>query len=486
MAVKIKFPLNMADGTQTRTIEELREHFDLASVLSYYSNGKLINWLESRYYDEEARKIKALDSASEHFKTELCAILGVNYSDHKEDNVELKDIEKKNERIEMLKKYTDDDTILAALDRVAFSQEDLDKLVGEGVKEIYLLGEQFTISSYEDGITYIGVNKPKFSLSSTYAEDDIVFKNMDTLSYIYAAIESEKGGISAEMVEALTEAAEKGCAEAQYYLGDFYCYGSYIGDYGYYNSESNESFEDYVLGLAADEYERYHDEYERQVKEYYKKAIKWYKMAAEQGNADAQCGLGRCYLRGEGVEEDEEEAKRWYYKGIEQYKLLAEQGDLKTQGKLGDVFNELEDYSEAVKWYRKAAEQGDICAQNMLAEYYEKDKVIEKDENEAKKWFDKTIEEYIASAENGNMEAQLKLGDIYFNGYDVEKNYSEAIKWYRKAAKKGNARAQCILGNCYLYGYGIGKDYVEARKWYQKAAFQGNEEAKDHLDKLLS
>lgn len=42
MAVKIKFPLKMPDGTEARTIEDLRKHFGLKTVLSYYSNGRLV------------------------------------------------------------------------------------------------------------------------------------------------------------------------------------------------------------------------------------------------------------------------------------------------------------------------------------------------------------------------------------------------------------------------------------------------------------
>ena len=53
MAKKIRFPLNM-NGTDVRTIEELREYFDLESVLGYFANGKLVTWLKDRYYDNES------------------------------------------------------------------------------------------------------------------------------------------------------------------------------------------------------------------------------------------------------------------------------------------------------------------------------------------------------------------------------------------------------------------------------------------------
>lgn len=459
MALKIKFPLNMADGSAVRTIEELREHFDLMSVLSYYSNGKLINWLESRYYDEEAQKVKALDSASEHFKMELCAILGVNYSDYKENNVELKDVEKKNERVEILKKYTADDTILEAADRVAFSQEELEKLLVKGVDEIYLLGEQFTIPLDKEGIMYIGVNKPKFSLSGSGIEKDIEFKNMDDLSYIYAKMDLGYY-IPNELSHVLEEEAEKGSLKAQHYLGQFY----------YDEAWRHNSPDDYDCDYSYDQ-------------NLMEKAVKCYRKAAEQGYADAQCKLGACYLSGEGVEEDKEEAKRWYHKGIEQYKLLAKQGDVQTQGKLGDIYDELEDYTEAVKWYKKAAEQGDVYAQGSLAYYYRDGKGVEANGYEAKKWFDKTIKEDIDLAEKGEAEAQFELGRKYsqmrkvtFSKEEKLKDVFgiEAVKWYKKAADQGYQFAQYNLGKCYFCGDGINENKQEGFKWYKKAAEQGH------------
>ncbi len=45
MARKIRFPLRMKNGAEVRTLEELRENFDLESVLGYYTDGKLQTWL---------------------------------------------------------------------------------------------------------------------------------------------------------------------------------------------------------------------------------------------------------------------------------------------------------------------------------------------------------------------------------------------------------------------------------------------------------
>lgn len=134
----VKFPLKMADGVMVRTVEDLREHFDLAAVLSYYENGRLTKWLENGYYDEEAEKVAALDAASGSLVEELCDILGVDHSVYKTAQVDLDNIAKRNQRLEQLKQITADDALLAAVDRVAFSQDDLSELLKKGITEIYL------------------------------------------------------------------------------------------------------------------------------------------------------------------------------------------------------------------------------------------------------------------------------------------------------------------------------------------------------------
>lgn len=105
----VKFPLKMSDGTSVRTIEELREHFDLRAVLDHYSNGKLLKWLEERYYVEEAQKVKALKVSSKNFSQELCEILGVSYLERNDEGLTIDDIIGNNERYEELKKYTVDE-----------------------------------------------------------------------------------------------------------------------------------------------------------------------------------------------------------------------------------------------------------------------------------------------------------------------------------------------------------------------------------------
>ena len=66
------------NGTDVRTIEELRENFDLSSVLGYLTNGKLVTWLEDRYYDNEAMAVRALSTDETDLNQKLMSILGVS------------------------------------------------------------------------------------------------------------------------------------------------------------------------------------------------------------------------------------------------------------------------------------------------------------------------------------------------------------------------------------------------------------------------
>ncbi len=203
----------------------------------------------------------------------------------------------------------------------------------------------------------------------------------------------------------------------------------------------------------------------------HKEAVKWYRNAAEQGHAAAQNRLGVCYYDGEGVKQNFEEAAKWYRKA-------AEQGYAKAQYNLGLCYHSgngvKQDYEEAVKWYRKAVEQGHAMAQNNLGRCYEDGEGITQDYKEAVKWYKK-------AAEQGNARAQCDLAHCLMRGYGLTEDKKEAVKWYRKAAEQDYPFALYQLGNCYYFGDGVAEDKKEAVKWYRKAAEQGNARAQYKL-----
>ena len=64
MAKIIQFPLEMADGAKVRTLEDLKEHYDIASVIKYYKDGRLQRWLKANYEDEIAENLQESEKQS--------------------------------------------------------------------------------------------------------------------------------------------------------------------------------------------------------------------------------------------------------------------------------------------------------------------------------------------------------------------------------------------------------------------------------------
>jgi len=79
MAKKIKFPLVLRDDQRAHTIEELREYFDPERMYGYFRDGKLLTWLEDRYYDDEARQIRELNPDEDGMMKKLCSVLSVEF-----------------------------------------------------------------------------------------------------------------------------------------------------------------------------------------------------------------------------------------------------------------------------------------------------------------------------------------------------------------------------------------------------------------------
>ena len=79
----------------------------------------------------------------------------------------------------------------------------------------------------------------------------------------------------------------------------------------------------------------------------FKKLLK----AAENGNADAQCTVGKCYYYGEGVVEDIQEAVKWL-------KRAAENGSADAQYCASVLYILAKEPLKALGWLIKSAEQG--------------------------------------------------------------------------------------------------------------------------------
>ena len=173
MAKKERFALMMEDGAQVRNIDDLKAHFDVGSVVRDFSSGKLLTWLEDRYYDDEADAIRAINDNDNFLGAKLCKIFGVETPE---------EIERRLQRLNRLKQFTNDEKILSKVDCVAFDQENLADLLDEGVDEIYLCENRFVIPLRMKNKVYIGVGKAVAVIGNKKQKDfaalNIKFKNV--------------------------------------------------------------------------------------------------------------------------------------------------------------------------------------------------------------------------------------------------------------------------------------------------------------------
>lgn len=151
--------------------------------------------------------------------------------------------------------------------------------------------------------------------------------------------------------------------------------------------------------------------------------------------------------------------------------------------RLGVLYDNKENYSEAEKWYLKAIEKGNYNAiSNLAYVYFEKEEYEKaiKYYKEYQKIADNTDNYYwIAAAydelENYKNAKEWFLKSIKFDkdGYSEERlgiiykkegNQKEAEKWYSASLKKGNLWAYDSLAALYI---SMG-DYKTADKWVRK------------------
>ena len=180
MGKKIKFPLEMKDGYKVRTMEELRTHSDPESIIEYFLNGKLKNWLKDRYYQEEVNAIDELEISNDNLIERIYSILHLKKEIN--DNVtEVEKIIRQQDIKSKIKQYTDDEEILNNIDCVATSQEEFESVLEEKRSIAYLLGEKFIIFDNIKNIIIKGINNPEVIVNSEgvidFKERQVYFEN---------------------------------------------------------------------------------------------------------------------------------------------------------------------------------------------------------------------------------------------------------------------------------------------------------------------
>jgi len=160
----------------------------------------------------------------------------------------------------------------------------------------------------------------------------------------------------------------------------------------------------------------------------YKEAIHWYRLAAESGHASSQLNLGIIYMVDhDGMPHDLNRSADWF-------RMAADQGNPKAQYYLGKMYYRgeglPENYELAFEWLSKAAEQKDPMALNHLGILYLRGKGVEQDAERA-------FELILSAAEMGNKSALLNVTTQYIRGNGTEQDFVEALKWYTIHEQRG-------------------------------------------------
>jgi len=230
-------------------------------------------------------------------------------------------------------------------------------------------------------------------------------------------------------------------------------------------------------------------------------SLKQTEKSALQGDADAQCDMGRFFLK-KGKPKDYLEAEKWFRMSAKQehargmfslgfvlsrraetiddeieiaglYRLAADKGDHRAQYELGlYIINgkagfKIINVNEAVILFKQAAAQNHLLANAALvAMAHKKECDLETGKESLKK-----LEEW---AKRGIAPAQYNLGRIYEHGYIVPQDYKKAMSWYQKAAPKGMNNAYIRMGLLHETGSGVTIDYEKAMQSYKIAADKGD------------
>lgn len=406
---KVKLPLEMAFGKQVRSLQELKENWDLEKVLAYYLNGRLLTWLKDRYCYEEADKVEALETKSgEDLGKVLCDIFEVEFVETDISKIDVAVLENRNKRLEILRSYTADDIVLKNIDKVAFDQQELDMLLDGGETCIYLFKNIYKVPLTLINKNYIGIGDVEVFVNSKEIIDfqklNIAFENIEfdedykkimlkSPDYLYnegKKLENSKNYIHA--IEYYKKAAEHNHLDALVSLG-------YLYDMGY--------------GVPQD----------------YKLAVEYYQKAADLNSAWAMNNLGASYADGNGVEQNYDIAMKWYKKAAE----LGYSFSCKNIGSMYYYGNGVDqDYFKAFEWYKKAEDKAYACY--MLGWMYEFGQGTDKNIEQAQAYYEKAAEKGYYDKNYGN-DPTYRLGRILLFEFNNIEATRECLKKYYDKGK---------------------------------------------------
>lgn len=159
------------------------------------------------------------------------------------------------------------------------------------------------------------------------------------------------------------------------------------------------------------------------------KAFLCYKQSAEEGYVFAMYNLALCYREAKGCNQDLKQAFNWMQKSA--HKNFHEAQLCVAVMLINKHDSKLKDREQAFLYLTLAAQQNNPTAIRLLAEFFQKGIVVEKD-------LSKTFDLYKAAAELGDVLAQHNLACMYQIGDGVARNIQLACDWFEKAITQGH------------------------------------------------
>ena len=210
----VKFPLKMADGFNANTLEQLKEHFDIKSVVGYFYDRRLIRWLKINGYAEELSAVEKLSKLDRDLGRKLGAIFGFEIDGGEDDDPNITVI------MNRLKQLTADKKLLAQVEKdlrdgsalVVFNQKEFDA-EAQYCDRIYLAGNQFVIPLDETDKTYIGIGE---SARAVIKSDKIVDFAALNITFEKIRFDDDYQKLIEQSPEKKSEDAEKLYEEAEH------------------------------------------------------------------------------------------------------------------------------------------------------------------------------------------------------------------------------------------------------------------------------
>ena len=333
MVKKVKFPLILNDVT-CNTLEAVKKNFNIKEMIGYFHDKRLLRWLNDRAYDEEAEAVEKLIENDPHFKRQLCEIFEIDPNTI--PDIDTEEEVWRQERLNRLKQYTDDESILEKIDQAAFDQEELGDRLNEELNEIILVNNEFRISTKRENKTYIGIGKVIAVIKSDVPVD---FNSLN-IKFIGIKFDSE--------------------------------YQKII-DTPQPKPKSDLNFDE-TIKQCKDKIKNEKDA---------KKKFELYLKCANLDDVESMCEVAERFLNGNGISHSSKQAIHWYEKAVEF-------GSIKAMKRLGKIYNEGQfvkrDDKKSFEYYEKAVNLGDIKSMKVLSKMCEWGAGVEKNIYLAQEW----------------------------------------------------------------------------------------------------